>query len=445
MFGSTRKLPSGRWQARYLDDQGNRRTAPWTFDTKREADDWLATVRADLLRGAYRSPEAGAVRLDKYLSDWLATRTDLSPRTRELYTYHAGKWLGRELPSPARAGRTVHIGAMHLRSITVGTVREWYAAAVSLQRANAAARGSRTVPDGAAARAWALANGNAVARTGRLSQEVMAGWETAGKPNAKELLTAEARTSTSQADIAYRLLRTVLGAAVRDGLLPSNPCKIPNAGRTRTRERRPASAEDVRRIAQEMPPRFAAAVEVAAWSGLRAGELFALTRHHIDLDVGAVRVDRAVIEVRGEPIAFGPPKTDSSRRIVHLPQHVVDPLREHLQYFAGGDTADSLVFSRSDGSVLPAHARTAMFARARKRAGRPDLRWHDLRHTGATLAAQAGASLRELQARLGHSTVQAAMLYQHAAEQRDRDIAARLDALARPDAGVTPLRQRAAS
>ena len=68
--------------------------------------------------------------------------------------------------------------------------------------------------------------------------------------------------------------------------------------------------------------------------------------------------------------------------------------------------------------------------RARKAAGRPDLRFHDLRHTGAVLAAATGASLAELMARLGHSTPQAAMRYQHAAAGRDREIAAMLSKLA---------------
>ena len=65
-------------------------------------------------------------------------------------------------------------------------------------------------------------------------------------------------------------------------------------------------------------------------------------------------------------------------------------------------------------------------AKAKAAAGRDDLKWHDLRHTGATLAAQVGATTAELQARLGHSTSVAAQLYQHAAKDRDRQIAERL-------------------
>jgi integrase len=69
------------------------------------------------------------------------------------------------------------------------------------------------------------------------------------------------------------------------------------------------------------------------------------------------------------------------------------------------------------------------FRAARIAAGRPDLRWHDLRHTGATLAAQSGATMRELMSRLGHSTPAAALIYQHASQDRDAEIARRLSEL----------------
>ena len=72
------------------------------------------------------------------------------------------------------------------------------------------------------------------------------------------------------------------------------------------------------------------------------------------------------------------------------------------------------------------------YHRARQVAGRPDLRFHDLRHSAATMAAQAGATLAELMARMGHSTAKAALVYQHVAEGRDRIIADRMALLAQP-------------
>jgi len=89
-----------------------------------------------------------------------------------------------------------------------------------------------------------------------------------------------------------------------------------------------------------------------------------------------------------------------------------------------------LLFPALGGGHLSPSSLSAVFNPAREAAGRPDLRWHDLRHTGAVLAASTGATLAELMARLGHSTPAAALGYQHAAEGRDTQIAAALSVLA---------------
>jgi len=89
-----------------------------------------------------------------------------------------------------------------------------------------------------------------------------------------------------------------------------------------------------------------------------------------------------------------------------------------------------LLFPAFQGGHLHQATMGQIFDKARQAAGRPDLRFHDLRHTGATLAALTGATLAELMARLGHSTVGAALRYQHAAQGRDREIAALLSKLA---------------
>ncbi len=74
--------------------------------------------------------------------------------------------------------------------------------------------------------------------------------------------------------------------------------------------------------------------------------------------------------------------------------------------------------------------RANSMTKPRRAAGRPDLRFHDLRHTGATMAAASGATLADLMHRLGHSTPQAAMIYQHATADRDAAIAAALSEFA---------------
>lgn len=123
-------------------------------------------------------------------------------------------------------------------------------------------------------------------------------------------------------------------------------------------------------------------------------------------------------------------KTDAGIRDVAIPPHLLPMILEHLDRWAGPGP-DGLLFPavESGGHMKPG-ALYKVYRRARAVAGRPDLRWHDLRHTGATMAAQAGATLAELMNRLGHSNVAAALIYQHAAAGRDEEIARRLSEMA---------------
>ena len=91
---------------------------------------------------------------------------------------------------------------------------------------------------------------------------------------------------------------------------------------------------------------------------------------------------------------------------------------------------DALLFPATSGGHMAPSTLYKVYYPARKAAGRDDLRWHDLRHSGAVLAAQTGATLAELMGRLGHSTPGAAMRYQHAAKGRDAEIARLLSGLA---------------
>ncbi len=83
-WGSVRRLPSGRYQARYRLE-GTEYLAPDSFPTRRQADAYLAALRADIERGAWVDPDAGRITLADYASQWLKERTSLRPRTRELY------------------------------------------------------------------------------------------------------------------------------------------------------------------------------------------------------------------------------------------------------------------------------------------------------------------------------------------------------------------------
>lgn len=228
---------------------------------------------------------------------------------------------------------------------------------------------------------------------------------------------------------AYGLLRTILGTAVTDGELPANPCHIRGAGTSkRSKQITLATAQQLEAIAAHMPERYRALVLVSAWCALRFGEAAELRRSDVDLDAGVIKIRRAVVRVDGE-VVVGRPKSTAGVRDVHMPPHVVPVLREHIASMPMRGR-DALLFPAADGaSHLAPSTLYRVFYPAREAVGRPDLRWHDLRHTGAVRAAQAGATLAELQARLGHSTVEAAMRYQHATEERDARLAREMSRL----------------
>ncbi len=163
-----------------------------------------------------------------------------------------------------------------------------------------------------------------------------------------------------------------------------------------------------------------------AFGGLRFGEATALRRADILAD-GRIRVERLVRFVSGRWLV-GEPKTDAGRRMVTLPAGVSRTLAMHLERFVP-DGADALVFGTSSGGFLSPANFGQTFRRAVRAVGLPPVRPHELRHTGATLAAATGASTKELMRRLGHSTAAAALIYQHAADERDAEIARALDAL----------------
>ena len=253
---------------------------------------------------------------------------------------------------------------------------------------------------------------------------------------------------------AYSLLRTVLGTAVDRGLLrTANPAKVRGAGNVERAHRpRPATLAQLETIAATMPERRRLMILLAAWCALRFGELAELRRSDVDTKAGVVRVRRGVVRVRvtddsGETHLVRKvkaPKSAAGVRDVAIPPHLLPLVRQHLlEHAAPG--RDGLLFPGRDGEHL---STTAFYGReallnkdgtvrrkgtgyyeARRAAGRPDLKFHDLRHTGAVLAAQTGATLAELMGRLGHSTPAAAMRYQHAAQERDREIARRLSAM----------------
>jgi integrase len=379
-FGQVRQIGSGRWQARW------RLSGVW-YTARRESDGGPLTFTTrrkaeDYLASVRRDVEAGR---------WQPPARAGAPQAPTLREY-ADAWLiSRDLqPTTRDHYRQVlaaHIyptfGDVAVTAITPAAVRAWHA---DLARS----KGSKV----------------------------------------KDRPTARAH--------AYGLLRTVMNTAVADELVASNPCRVRGGGQSKRVKRiRPATLGELETLTAAMPERYRVMVLLASWCGLRFGELAELRRHDVDTKAGVVHVRRGMVRTTDGRQVKGP-KSDAGRRDVTIPPHLLPAVKDHLKHHAQVG-AQGLLFPAGHGGHLVPSTLYRVFYPAREAAGRPDLRFHDLRHTGATLAAATGATLAELMARLGHSTPGAAMRYQHASADRDRVIAEALSKLATDN--VTPIRR----
>jgi integrase len=370
-FGSVRQLKSGRWQVRYRDPEtGLLRPAEKTYPTKSDAQVALAQIEADITRGQWSDPDAGAVNFAEYATAWLRDRK-LADRTRE------------RSESVMRLHILPTFGAGTVADVTTARVRSW--------------------------RGKLLAAG-------------------VGEPTVVK---------------AYQLLRALMNTAVDDELIRRNPCRIKGADRYDVPERPVLSVAEVFAVADAIAPRYRLLVLLAAFTTLRFGELAALRRRDIDLDGLTVSVRRSQAELQDGRLFDKAPKSAAGVRALSFPAELVDDVKRHLEQFAAPGR-DGHVFVGPQGGQLRRSNFRDDWVSARKAAGvTSELHFHDLRHTGNTLASTAGASTRELMTRMGHSSSRAALIYQHMTSDRDRTIADRLGALIRegeakavPDQGV---------
>lgn len=249
-------------------------------------------------------------------------------------------------------------------------------------------------------------------------------------------LTAAGTPGPSTVAKTYRLLHAICATAVADELMPRNPCAIPGASVEAADERPVATLAQVYELADAVPARFRAMVLLATFCCLRFGELAGLRRHRIDLLHRTVTVTEDLDELDGGKLQVGRPKSEASRRVVAIPAAIVPDIEAHLATHAEPGREGLVFIGPHGGRVRRANFRKVWVAAVR-RVGLDGFHFHDLRHTGNTLAAATGASTRELMARMGHASPRAALIYQHATRDRDAAIAAALsDLLVSRNAGA---------
>lgn len=250
-------------------------------------------------------------------------------------------------------------------------------------------------------------------------------------PSAVRFWVGRLRSSTgpgvSTAAKAYRLLRAICTTAVDDGLIAASPCRVRGAGVEPSDERPVPTVKEVFALVEAIQDRLEAAVVVAAFVGLRKGEVLGLRRS--DIDIGAERIKvRLQRQSAKRGALVGPPKSVSGIRDLALPEVVVPYLRRHLaEWCAPGP--DGWLMTGVKGGPLSVGMFQKGWDDARTACGVKHLHFHDLRHLAGTLAAQTGAATKEIMHRLGHSTSDASLHYQHATVNRDKELAQKLDGL----------------
>lgn len=225
---------------------------------------------------------------------------------------------------------------------------------------------------------------------------------------------------SATAAAAYRLLSAIFNTAVSDRLVKVSPCAVRGASVHKSPERPVASVSEVEALADAITPRLRLFVLLAAWCQLRRGELLGLRPE--DIGEGTLTIRNTRVLTMGGQVDEKGPKTQAGNRTINYPPFLTNEIRNHRKKYSA-----EYLFMGERGpmskSTLYKH-----WKKACESVGLEGFRIHDLRHTGLTFAAETGATVAELMKRAGHSSPYAAMRYQHATMERDRQLA---DALGR--------------
>ncbi|MDX6690594.1 MAG: hypothetical protein QOG15_2051 [Solirubrobacteraceae bacterium] len=374
-----------KWRARYPDPLRGGCQIERTFPTREAADAWLDEMRHTARSGAYIDPGDGKRTFAAVADEYKTTWADLEPRTKAGYEHILKKHL---IPQFGRA---------KIGNVTADACQRFI---------------------------------NELSRpTGPASNS---------KPRAPNTVRR-----------IYGVLNQVLETAVQRRYITANPCdtvRLPKRAPNHGQHQVILTPAEVHQLANAMPEHYRTATYVAATCGLRAGELWALRRKDVDLLTGTLHVRQALKEVNGgadattltdkeRGLIFGPPKSAASQRKLSIPSHTKDMLTAHLSKpLPGGNSPASLIFTTPSGLPI----RHGLFYRrvfrpavqASLPADKQALRWHDLRHTCASLSLSVAPNLHVVKERLGHEDIRTTVnTYGHLVPSVDAALADGLSAL----------------
>lgn len=235
----------------------------------------------------------------------------------------------------------------------------------------------------------------------------------------QSLVTEKIESGTGAATVILSLgvLHSALSKALKWGMIDRNPAAGVIKPRRHRREMRTLSAEQARRLLKAAEgTRQVVLLQLAMTTGLRQGELLALRWTDIDFESGCLMVQRQLQRVSGRGLFFSEPKVAAARRKVVLGPEMLGALKsqresvgEMSRRLSGRWQENDLVFPSSIGTPQDPRNVLAAFKAVLVRAGLPDIRFHDLRHTAASLMLQQGIHPKVVQERLGHSKIDIAL------------------------------------
>jgi len=357
-MASVSKLPTGKWRARYYDESGKQHARH--FARKTDAQDWLNSVTASVVRGDYVDPRVGRMTLRQYAKGWEASqvgRDNTARITDNALRVHILPVLGDRAVASLR------------KSDVQGLVKQ-------------------------------LAD------------------------------TLAPRTVRN----VYDVLNRVLAAAVDDRVIAHSPCKRIALPTLDDDEVVPPTPEQIVALVDSVDGRYRSLVVLLAGSGLRIGEALGLNVSDVDFLRRTVRVERQ----RLQDNSVGPVKTTKSNRTVPLGRIVVDELAAHLAEYP----SDGPLFATETGQPLTYRQWKYVWADAKAAAGVGTMDTHALRHFTASALISGGASVKQVQTVLGHSSAAITLrVYSHlwpGDDDRTRDVMdAALNSLSREDSSRT--------
>jgi integrase len=237
-----------------------------TFRRAKDAQAFKRRIETELHEGDWIDPNAGKLSLRDYTVLWMSARPDLSPKTRDGYA------------SLLRLHIVPALGDLPLNRISPAVVRSW--------RSDLFKKGERA----------------------------------AGGRRFGPITVAK----------SYRLLHTIFETAVSDELVRRNPCKIEGAGKEEYEERTIATVPQVFALADEVKPERRLLILLAAFAGLRLGELLALRRRHVDVVHSRIHIREAETQLDDGTRLIKAPKSRAGFRTIHLDDLTFQSVREHL-------------------------------------------------------------------------------------------------------------------